>query len=171
MSASLGEVITVEVAERAARATLTHLRDCGRRGVEGMVLWAGKVSDRTASVDEAIVPRQDGRVTDHGLIVTVSGDELHRINVVLYRTGRRLIGQVHSHPGRAYHSEVDDEHAIATEVGAFSIVVPDFAAGAYDLRDYAIYRLHEGRWPWDRRARWRALPPAEVSAIFLDGSH
>lgn len=169
MNAAMTEAITVRIARQAASTTLSHLRSCGRRGVEGMVLWAGTVTAGEARVEEAIVPVQDGRITVHGLIVTVSGDELHRINVHLYKTGLKLIAQVHSHPGHAYHSAVDDEYAIATEVGAFSIVVPDFAEGPFEIGDYAVYRLREGRWPWQKRPSWKAVHRAQIVAIFHQG--
>ena len=44
------------------------------------------------------------------------------------RSGRlKIVAQVHSHPGEAFHSEVDDEWAIVRHVGALSLVVPGFA--------------------------------------------
>lgn len=165
----MNEAVAVRIAPTAASTTLAHLRSCGVRGVEGMVLWAGTVIAGEAKVEEAIVPVQDGRITDHGLIVTVSGDELHRINVHLYKTGRKLIAQVHSHPGHAYHSAVDDEYAIATEVGAFSIVVPDFAEGPFEIGNYAVYRLQEGRWPWQQRPSWKVINRGQTAAIFRQG--
>ncbi|MDE2442433.1 MAG: hypothetical protein KGP14_15560, partial [Betaproteobacteria bacterium] len=69
----MNEAVAVRIAPTAASTTLAHLRSCGVRGVEGMVLWAGTVIAGEAKVEEAIVPVQDGRITDHGLIVTVSG--------------------------------------------------------------------------------------------------
>lgn len=165
----MNEVVAVRIAPTAASTTLAHLRSCGVRGVEGMVLWAGTVVDGEARVEEAIVPVQDGRITNHGLIVTVSGDELHRINVHLYKNRRKLIAQVHSHPGHAYHSAVDDEYAVATEIGAFSIVVPDFAEGPFEIDDYAVYRLQEGRWPWQKRPTWKVVNRRQTAAIFRQG--
>ena len=166
MTGAMGTVRRVEIKETISVDTVAHLRRSGRRGLEGMVLWAGRLNGDAVIVEEAIVPMQDARITDHGLIVTVNGDELHRINVHLFRNGLRLIAQVHSHPGRAYHSDVDDEYAVVTEEGAFSIVVPEFAAGDFDLQDYAIYRLQPGRWPWNRRARWKALSPRLTNSLF-----
>lgn len=73
--------------------------------------------------------------------MVVDGDELHRLNVYLHETGLRLIAQVHSHPTVAYHSETDDRYAVATTIGCFSLVVPDFAARPFALADCATYRL------------------------------
>ncbi|HEU0164449.1 MAG TPA: Mov34/MPN/PAD-1 family protein, partial [Thermomicrobiales bacterium] len=78
-------------------------------------------------IRDAIIPEQKGVSGDHGLMVSVAGGELHRINLLLFEKGWRLLAQIHSHPTHAYHSEMDDEYAIATALGAFSLVVPHFA--------------------------------------------
>jgi hypothetical protein len=166
MSTDLTAIATVELPTELAARTQQHLRETGRRGLEGMALWAGSVAGLTARITEVIVPRQQGHRTEHGLAVSVSGDELHRINVHLYRTKQKLLAQVHSHPTEAYHSAMDDRYAIATALGSFSIVVPDFATGPFSLAEFATYRLLEGRWFWDRKARWREVS-ASVAAQFI----
>lgn len=150
-----------------ARATETqnHLRSTGKRGLEGMALWVGEVDADSAEVTEVIVPKQQGHRTEHGLAVSVPGDELHRINVHLYKSKQRLIAQIHSHPTEAYHSAMDDRYAIATALGSFSIVVPDFAAGPFAIEEFATYRLLGGRWPWDRAPRWRRVAPNAAAEI------
>jgi hypothetical protein len=45
----------------------------------------------------------------------------------LRSTRRRIVAQIHTHPGRAFHSEVDAEWAIVRHVGALSLVLPRFA--------------------------------------------
>ncbi|MHC2297262.1 hypothetical protein ACVJBD_001468 [Rhizobium mongolense] len=42
----------------------------------------------------------------------------------------RVLAQIHSHPGRAFHSEADDEWAIVRHAGALSLVLPRFAQEA-----------------------------------------
>lgn len=159
MTADLTAVTDLSVASARAVETQRHLRSTGRHGLEGMALWAGVVEGSAAKIIEVIIPQQDGLRTEHGLAVTVPGPELHRINVHLFKNKLRLIAQVHSHPTEAYHSDTDDRYAIATALGSFSIVVPDFATGPFDINDFATYRLLKGRWPWDRSPRWRALSP------------
>jgi hypothetical protein len=90
--------------------------------------------------------------------VVTGPEELHRINVWLYRQKLALIAQIHSHPGRAYHSSTDDGYAIATTVGCLSLVVPDFARAPFDLRNVASYRL-------DGRGVWRALTTGQVAQM------
>jgi hypothetical protein len=158
MSVDLTAIVLITLPAKLAQETQRHLRASGTRGFEGMALWAGTIEADGARITEVIIPRQKGHRTEHGLAVSVAGDELHRINVHLYRSKQKLLAQVHSHPTKAYHSAMDDRYAIATTLGSFSIVVPDFASGSFNIDDFATYRLLEGRWPWDRKARWRAVP-------------
>ncbi|WP_245320086.1 hypothetical protein [Bradyrhizobium sp. LMTR 3] len=69
-----------------------------------------------------------------------------------------LVAQIHSHPGRAYHSSTDDAYAIATTVGCLSLVIPDVARAPFDLANIASYRL-------DRAGVWRALTVGQVSRM------
>ena len=89
-----------------------------------------------------------------------SEEKLHRINVWLYRNGLTLIAQIHSHPGRAYHSSTDDEFAVATTVGCFSLVVPDFATGSFEIDRLASYRL-------DASGVWREVPPSRAARTIV----
>lgn len=165
MSSDLTLVASVLLPEDRARDTQNHLRSTGRHGLEGMALWVGAVDGPTAKVTEVIVPEQQGHRTEHGLAVSVSGDELHRINVHLYKSKQRLIAQIHSHPTTAYHSAMDDRYAIATALGSFSIVVPDFATGPFAIEGFATYRLLGGRWPWDKAPRWRPVSANAAAKI------
>lgn len=165
MSTDLTAVEVLAVPAPLAGETQRHLQATGRRGLEGMALWAGSVDGTTARITEVIIPRQEGHRTEHGLAVSVEGDELHRINVHLYKTRQKLLAQVHSHPTEAYHSRMDDRYAIATALGSFSIVVPDFATGPFAILEFATYRLLKGKWPWDRKPRWRAVDAKAAAQI------
>lgn len=141
------------------------LRQAGRAGLEAMVLWAGSVSESTFRATELLVPKQRGLKTRDGVCVVVDGDELHRLNVHLHETGLRLIAQVHSHPGRAYHSVTDDQFAVATTVGSFSLVVPDFAVRPLSLQGCAIYRLSP-------RGTWEEVDASTApNEIVIESSH
>lgn len=136
------------------------LRQAGRSGCEGMALWTGKVDGNAFRVTQLLLPKQRGLRTKDGVCVIVDADEMHRINVHLFQTGLRLIAQVHSHPTHAYHSDTDDQYALATTIGAFSLVVPDFAVRPFSLTDCAIYRLA-------RNGEWIEVPPAQARSIFI----
>jgi hypothetical protein len=126
------------------------LRDVGRRGFEGLVLWAGRIrpsNPEVVDVIQAIVPKQRGTRGANGVGLVVEGDELFRLNVLCHQRKLKLVGQVHSHPSGAYHSDIDDAYAIITMPGGLSLVVPDFAANPFEPHDVAVYRLSAiGEW-------------------------
>lgn len=138
--------------------TQLFLREVGATGREGMVLWVGHAEEKLFRITNNMIPRQRGVKTKDGVCVIVDADEMHRINVELFRAGLRLIAQVHSHPTEAYHSETDDEYAIATTTGCLSLVIPDFAARDFDLEDCAVYRLN-------RNGDWQQVSPDRVKSL------
>ena len=148
----------VVVPIRATIDTQRFLREVGHRGNEGLVLWCGKSSGDVFEVIDILIPRQRAIRTADGVCAIVDGDELHRINMQLYESGLRLIAQVHSHPTEAFHSDTDDEHSIVNTVGCLSLVVPDFAARDFSLRDCAIFRLAPS-------GEWKELSHREAEAL------
>ncbi|MCB4803719.1 proteasome lid subunit RPN8/RPN11 [Methylobacterium brachiatum] len=128
-----------------------HMHSVGRDGHEGLALWVGRQDGERFQVEQTWIPAQRHIRTDDGVCVCIGPDELHRINVRLHREKLTLLGQIHSHPGRAYHSDADDAYAIATAVGSLSLVVPDYAVRPFALTDIAAYRL-------EARARWARVP-------------
>jgi hypothetical protein len=123
------------------------LRNTGATGREGIVLWVGRKEGTIFVVSELIVPEQRGIRTMGGVCVIIEGTVLARLNADLYKKQLQLIAQVHSHPGEAYHSAMDDEYAIATKIGSLSLVVPDFATRPFSLSECAAYRLKtNGKW-------------------------
>jgi hypothetical protein len=143
----LVDVTEVHVAAHVLSEGYEFMRSAGKMELEGMVLWAGQQDGDVFRVTELIIPRQRGLRTSDGLCAIVDGAELARLNMHLYRNSLELVAQVHTHPGAAYHSETDDQYAIATTIGCFSIVVPSFAVRDYPLQECAVYRLNAaGRW-------------------------
>ena len=130
----------------------SHLRLAGNKGVEGVTLWAGVVNESCFEVKNTIIPKQEAFNHDGGLLYTVDGDELHKINVWLYQNKMTLIAQIHSHPGRAYHSDTDDAYPIITTVGGISIVIPDFGFKPISIDDWAVYRLNEQK-QWIKQSK------------------
>jgi hypothetical protein len=156
----LAEVEKVLVKRRDAQLVHSHLRDVGRQGYEGLGLWAGRQSGSVFQVDRAIIPAQRHIRTADGVCVITGAEELHRLNVWLYRNGLTLIAQIHSHPGRAYHSSTDDEFAVTTTVGCFSLVVPDFGTGPLEIARFASYRL-------DASGSWREVPASRAAQTIV----
>jgi proteasome lid subunit RPN8/RPN11 len=92
------------------------------------------------------VPDQKPIKSEDGVGYFIDGQVLFELNQKLSDTGLRLIAQVHSHPGEAYHSETDDRYAIVTADGGLSLVVPDFGEAPNDPTLWAVYRLSKGSW-------------------------
>jgi hypothetical protein len=144
----------VIVPRSAALEVQEFLRKAGRLGCEGFAVWAGRrESDTEFRVTEAVIPDQRPIRTESGIMVVIGPQELRRLNAWLYENNLSVIAQIHSHPTEAYHSEADDHLAIATVVGSFSFVVPDFAVSPFLLATWAPYRLApDGLWKeLDRR--------------------
>jgi hypothetical protein len=151
----LADVRSVRVPRSCADAVHAHMRKVGREGFEGLGLWAGRQIGDVFTVEEAIIPAQKHIRTEDGVCVITEAQELHRLNVWLYRKKLSLVAQIHSHPGRAYHSSTDDQYAVATTVGCFSLVMPDFATGPFAIERLASYRL-------DAAGAWRDIPASQA---------
>lgn len=149
------DIRSIEVPGQLVQHTINHLRNVGRRGFEGIALWAGMREYEHFYVTHSITPAQKLIHNSGHVCVSVGAEELHRLNVWLYENKRMLIAQIHSHPGEAYHSDTDDEFPIATVVGSLSLVVPDFGRNPFSLENCAVYRLNN-------RARWNELSLKEI---------
>ena len=107
--------------------TIEALRHFGRHDCEGLVLWLGYIDDdNSCQVTKILIPPQDSIKGEDGVGYFVTSETLFALNKHLATTGLRLLAQVHSHPGWAYHSAADDRYCIVTVEGGFSIVVPKF---------------------------------------------
>jgi len=137
-----------------------HLRSVGHNGVEGIALLLGKFEDEEKFIITAsLIPKQEAYRTESGLFYYVGGEELHRINRWAYENKLSLIAQIHSHPGEAYHSSLDDAYAIMSIVGGFSIVIPNFAFGPIDIKLWETYRLSPS-------SEWKHVAYKEVQKLF-----
>lgn len=128
------------------RATEKAIQLAGRDGYELFVVWSGTRDGEAFIVMEVHIPAQMSYKTDAGLCVRVDGEELHRLNVWLYKAQQFVGVQVHSHPADAYHSETDDTYPIATLEGSLSIVLPFFGRDGWGSSDIAMYRLGLEGW-------------------------
>ncbi len=155
---TLDAVTRVELPRRVLDGTKDDLLTFGREGNEGLVLWVGELGPSGAKIRGALVPPQRSIKSEDGVGYFIETNTLFTINKFLSDHKLRLIAQVHSHPTDAYHSKMDDEYAIVTTEGGFSLVVPDFARGPAALANWATYRLTS--------AEWKAMRPSDVARIF-----
>ena len=151
-------VTQVHVKKNQITETIEALRHFGRNQNEGFVLWLGNEEDNTAKIEKVLVPPQKPIRSEYGVGYFITEETLYALNKYLREHNLRLIAQVHSHPGRAYHSDTDDKYAIVTKEGGFSLVVPDFGFGASELEAWAIYRL--------KGAKWKSLSRRKTRKIF-----
>lgn len=158
MISGFAEIERIHVKERLVTVAHEHLRAVGKRGYEGLALWAGTSEGKDFYVRHTLVPEQRCTRSQYGVGVSVSPQELHRLNVWLFENQMRVIGQLHSHPGEAYHSDTDDAFPLATTIGCVSLVVPDFAAAPFALPRCAVYRL-------DARGKWVHVSPAQAATL------
>ena len=107
------------------RRTIAVLRHGGELGEERVALWLSTAARRTpAPIVEVYEPDQFAEV-DYFRLPPAS---MQSLMDHLRSTRRRIVAQIHTHPGRAFHSEVDAKWAIVRHVGALSLVLPRFAA-------------------------------------------
>jgi hypothetical protein len=155
----LTDIDQIVVSEKQLQEAFDFLRYTGNKRVEGVALFAGVALKNIFYIKEVIIPQQTGYILESGLMYAVHSDELHRLNVWLYKNDLQLIAQIHSHPTEAYHSDADDRYPIVDTYGGISIVVPDFARGQMLLNEWAIYRL-------SIRKTWDRLDAGQVSTLF-----
>lgn len=142
----LADVLSFQVGADLVAATERPMRESGAQGYERFVLWCGAAIGSTFVVRSVYVPAQTSYRLESGLCVRVDGEELFRLNQWLFEHKETLGIQLHSHPFEAYHSETDNAFPIATEIGALSIVVPNFCRGGLWDPGTVTYRLRSGGW-------------------------
>lgn len=153
------KVLKVHVPNSIVFQTANSLRKFGERGYEGLVFWLGHIEETSCSVEKVMTPPQQSIRSEEGVGYFITSETLLEMNKFLSASGLRLIAQVHSHPGSAYHSPADDRYCIVTVEGGLSIVVPDFGSGPADLYKWAFYRLTQGQ--------WKGLTCSTVQALFI----
>lgn len=120
------------------------LAEAGAESLESTVLWVGRITaPDSAEVLAAIRPRQVMYRTPEGVGVEVPQDSLFEL-IASLPEGIVVLARVHTHPGAAYHSELDDTNMLIAHDRAISIVVPDFARAPIDLANCSVNELRHG---------------------------
>lgn len=147
----------VYVSSDILKETENCLKLHGLRGNEGMVFWSGRLSGKCdAWIQHCTCPRQ--KTTPIG--VEISLDQIQNINIMLSARREFLFAQVHSHPGQAFHSSIDDNYSVTFKPGFFSIVVPFFCEEHLKFPGCKI-------WEYKGFGKWRKLSPGEVKDRFI----
>jgi hypothetical protein len=118
------------------------LRRCGAGRTECVVVWIAPLTNPD-HIDEVAHPRHTATPGSYDIDPAWVG----KLWLDLARRNRTVRAQVHTHPGTAYHSSVDDHHALVHTPGYLSLVIPSFAQGPIGLREsYLVGRAEDGRW-------------------------
>ena len=143
-SPSDGDTLTYVVPQPILAKSARLLRRLSKGRWESVVLWKGTQQGRRVMVQQIIVPHHQASL-EH---FDVPFEERLRIIRELAESGEKLIAQLHTHPGRAFHSRTDDRLALPRHTGAVSIVVPEFSARWQgNLLDVSV-NLHLGGGVW-----------------------
>lgn len=80
-------------------------------------------------------------------IVRLSGRAMNQVWERCANEGLELLADVHTHPGGAEQSQSDRDHPMSVLAGHIAIIVPNFAATAFNLQAVGHYRyLGSRRW-------------------------
>ena len=130
-----------------------HLRSCGGGNEECVVLWVGPQAN-VEYVDEVVLPRHTASAVHYDIDPAWIGG----FWLDLAKRERTVRCQVHTHPGRAYHSSRDDDLALVHTAGYLSLVLPRFATGKVGLDgSFLAVRSEDGS--------WSALDPTETIEV------
>lgn len=143
----LADVSQFVMPQSALEKARDYLVEDGREGREAFVLFSGVVSPPTATICSVICPPQQAISDGNGGVgVYVSGQTLFEIARRVAQRNQILLGQMHTHPGRAFHSQTDDAYPLVSLPGAFSVVVPNFCRTPINLSQCACYRCAGRKW-------------------------
>ena len=105
-------------------------------------------------IKEVWIPKQENTMISY----YIPDIDVHNINVKLNKNKYSAIAQLHTHPGDAFHSLVDDEHTILSLPGSFSIVIPNYGNIPINaIDDWIVYRLLNGQWTLQTKNKVRRL--------------
>lgn len=124
-----------------------------RNGHEGIVYLLGQ-SDGTTTVAVAAI-RPDAQVTRGSFIVQAPA--MAKVVRAAVGRGLQVVGQLHTHPGEAYHSDGDNDGARIAFTGYVSVVLPDYGRHLPALTRAAAYFFHADK----------GFVPLESTAIII----
>jgi proteasome lid subunit RPN8/RPN11 len=122
------------------QSVIDVLMDCGG-GRNECIVYATASRQAPDQIDGLIHPIH----ASTPISTTVDLTELHRVWDKLRDTAHKIVLQIHSHPGPAFHSCTDDNFPIIHSVGFLSLVIPAFGSHGLEGAHLAIY---EGGGTW-----------------------
>ena len=134
-------LLPVQVIEK----TLKIMQKYGEQSRECIAYWLGeRLDEDSIVVNEVYIPKQYATV----IASKVQETDVARLFSILEIDEKVLVAQLHTHPGSAFHSLIDDEYPVAFEENFLSLVVPHY--GFIDTGSFPklskVYIYNEGLW-------------------------
>jgi proteasome lid subunit RPN8/RPN11 len=111
-----------------------------REGHEAVVYLLGQTDGETTVIVAAVSPRAK---TTWGSF-RVDATAMARVVRAAADHGLQVVGQLHTHPGGAYHSDGDQDGARIVYAGYVSIVVPDYGRRLPTMEGAAVFFFRGG---------------------------
>lgn len=143
-----------QVPTNIRRTTEETFRACGGSRRECIVIWTAKHSSPAEIVRAAHL-----RHAATAVMTEVDSVALYNFNLELMEKTECVVAQLHTHPGRAFHSSRDDALPVIHTKGLISIVVPDFGERGLESMDGWFAAEYEGA------GQWRALSLSELENL------
>ena len=125
-------------------AAVVAIRECLAKeiavGHEGIAYLLGQTNGETTLIVGSYRPDAETTVGSF----KVSALAMARVVRTAADAGLQVVGQIHTHPGAAYHSEGDVEGERIAYDGYVSIVVPDYGRELPSFARAAVYFYREG---------------------------
>jgi proteasome lid subunit RPN8/RPN11 len=125
-------------------ASIRAARDCIAieitEGHEGVTYLLGQTNGDSTLVVAAIRPECQTTPSSFN----VSSAAMARVVRKAANVGLEVVGQIHSHPRKAFHTAGDEDGARIAYDGYVSIVVPDYGRRLPSLRGAAVYFYRNG---------------------------
>lgn len=138
------------------KETLVAIQRYAAYDSEGLVFWGGGVGTTGEGyITTVYIPNHPPQ----GYRARPDQTTMRQLVRLLHAADQKLLAQVHSHPGEAYHSFGDDENAASYHPGYLSIVIPDFGSHVTILSQCAVHE-YDGR-------EFVRLPESEVISRFV----
>jgi proteasome lid subunit RPN8/RPN11 len=135
------EQLQVIICESTLSAIQNALDPEIRKGHEGILYLFGRTDGVVSTIISIFRPNS---VTGPGYF-KVSSSEMAKVIRTAVNHNLQVVGQIHTHPKRAFHSEGDELGAKIRYSGFVSIVLPEYGRYLPDLSEAAIFIFKKER--------------------------
>lgn len=145
-------IVVTRACQEAISLGLTEAR---QRQHEGILYLIGQTDGKSTLIASAMKP---AATTTPGSFF-VSPMAMAQVIRFACDAGLKVVGQIHTHPGEAYHSGGDEDGARIAYDGFVSIVLPNYGQYLPSWKDGAVFMFQK------ETANFRELTLADVTLI------